>query len=78
MALEVISKIKPWDNGDFPIVDAKDISVTDTERLDAALTRIDNKLVIITQEEYATGTYKVPEGAIVVVIEPSVDEAVEA
>lgn len=78
MAIEVISKIKPWKGGNFPIADAKDISVTDTERLDAALTRIENRLVIITQEEYATGNYKAPEGAIVVVIEPSIDEAVEA
>ena len=77
MAIEVISKIKPWNGGNFPIADAKDISVTDTERLDAALTRIENRLVIITQEEYATGNYKAPEGAIVVVIEPSIDEAVE-
>lgn len=69
MAVEVISKIKPWAGGDFPIVEAEDVQVTPNERLDKALQRIENRLVIITQEEYDSGSYCAPEGAIVIVIE---------
>lgn len=69
MSVEVISKIKPWAGGDFPIADAEDISVSQDERLDEAIERIDNKLVIITQEEYDNGSYCAPEGSIVIVIE---------
>lgn len=78
MAIEVISKLKPWKNGDFPIIDAVDVSVAETERLDEALARIENKLVIITQDEYVSGDYVAPDGAIVVVIEPDLDEVVGA
>lgn len=69
MAVEVISKIKPWAGGDFPIVEAEDVQVTPNERLDKAIKRIDNKLIVITKDEYERGDYDAPEGAIVVVIE---------
>lgn len=69
-SIGLISGIRPKGEGsDFPVADAKHIYVSDDERLDAALTRIDNKFVIITKEEYEAGTYTAPEGAIIVVIE---------
>lgn len=70
MAVNVIGTIKPWEGGEFPIVEAEDVEVAPNERLDDALRRIEHKLVIITQEEYAEGTYYAPEGAVVIVIEP--------
>lgn len=52
MAIEVIATIKPKNNGDFPIVEATDISVDENgTRLDAFLGAIP-KIIFKTQEEY--------------------------
>lgn len=70
MAIGITGKFKP--EGDFPLVDAEDIQVSDDERLDAALARISsqtgNQIVAITQEQYDTGDWTAPEGAVVVVL----------
>ena len=68
-SIDLISGVRPKGGADFPVADAKDIYVSDNERLDVALTRLDNKLVIITQEEYEAGAYTAPEGAVVIVVE---------
>lgn len=72
MAIELIDKIKPKNNGTFPMVDARDVQVSDDERLDAALARISsqtgNQIVAITEEQYKTGEWTAPEGAVVVVL----------
>ena len=52
MAIEVIATIKPKNNGDFPIVEAQDVSVDNNgTRLDAFLGAIP-KIIPITQEDY--------------------------
>lgn len=52
MAIEVISTIKPKNNGTFPIVEAKDISVDENGmRLDEKLATILH-LIPKTQTEY--------------------------
>lgn len=59
MPIELIDKIKPKNNGTFPMVDAKDVSLggIENQRLtDALLTPLDEdiyiKTVLLTQEEY--------------------------
>lgn len=70
MAIGITGKFKP--EGDYPLVDACDVQVSDDERLDAALDRISsqtgNKIVAITEEQYKTGEWTAPEGAVVVVL----------
>ena len=46
MAIELISKIKPMNNGDFPIVDAVDVLMPDGKRLSDLL------IQVVTQIEY--------------------------
>lgn len=59
MAIELISNITPKNNGEFPLVDAKDVQVdNEGTRLDAALAMaqaiLDNLTPItMTESEYA-------------------------
>lgn len=72
MAIELIDKIKPKNNGNFSMVDACDVQVSDGERLDAALDRISkqtgNQIVAITEEQYNNGEWTAPDDAVVVVL----------
>lgn len=68
-AVELQGGLTPKNNRDFPLVNAKDVYVSDEERLDDAIDRLNNKIVAITQEEYESGNWTAPEGAIVVVME---------
>lgn len=43
MAIELISKIKPKNNGEFPLVDAADVEMPDGTRLDAATNDLKNQ-----------------------------------
>ena len=47
MAIEVISKIKQKNNGDFPLMDAKDVELNDGRSVEEAL----NDITAITNEE---------------------------
>ena len=43
-SVELISGIAPKNNGTFPLVDAKDVRIDDSTRLDACITGINNKI----------------------------------
>ena len=49
MAVELIAKIKPKNNGNFPLVDAKDVAV------DEAGTRLDEKLAELKEAAASAG-----------------------
>lgn len=46
MAIQLIDKIKPKNNGSFPMVDAEDVELPDGRRLTSVLP------VFVTEEEY--------------------------
>lgn len=54
MAIELIDKIKPKNNGTFPMVEASDVDMGNGERLPEALLKKEDKQVI---EEYNIGDF---------------------
>lgn len=62
MAIELISKIKPKNNGDFPLVDAEDIAYKDG-RLPEFLPRV------MTQAQYDAEKDTISENTPILIIE---------
>lgn len=50
-SIELISGIKPKNNGSFPLVDAKDVRVDDNTRLDVALQTISGGGTILAVDD---------------------------
>ena len=76
MAIELISNITPKNNGTFPLVASKDISVDEGQRLSSVLPfDVNNSTfsivpaILLTQEQYDTlieeGQVNIPQGLIV-------------
>ena len=72
-SIDLISGIRPKNNGKFPLVDAKDVQVdNDGTRLDAKLAELANFITVYTEEEYeaAVAAGEIDENRLYIIYDP--------
>lgn len=73
-SVELISGIRPKNNGNFPLVNAKDVQVDgDGTRLDAKLAELANFITVYTEEEYkaAQAAGEIDDNRLYIIYDPA-------
>lgn len=73
-SIDLVSGIRPKNNGKFPLVNAKDVQVDDDgKRLDTILTELAGLITVYTEEEYqaAKEAGKIDKDRLYIIYDPS-------